>query len=83
MKRQALAALFSLTLTACTTVSNNDGQHVTLKHEPGASRENMAAMAAKVCGQTGEPSATYVTTTAANQTVPDWLSSQFSTYRCQ
>ena len=81
MRLLAIAVL--LTLAACATVSNNDGQHVTLKHEPGASRENMAAMAAKVCGQTGKPSAAYVTTTAANQSVPNWLSSQFSTYRCE
>ncbi len=52
MTRSAVA-LAALILTACTTVSNNDGQHVTLKHEPGASREHMDAMAAKVCGQTG------------------------------
>jgi hypothetical protein len=80
---RAMLALLALALTACTTVSNNDGQHVTLKHDPGASPEYMAAMASKVCGQNGKASASYVATTMANQSVPEWLSSQLSTYRCE
>lgn len=79
--------VFVLSLTvlvaACTSVKFNDGNKVTIEHEPGWPMTELTKSAVSACRQAGKTDALYVRTLSTNPDLPNWMVPQLSTFECK
>jgi hypothetical protein len=70
-------------VVACTSVKFNDGEKVTIEHEPGWPLVELTKSAVSACRQAGKTDANYVRTLSTNPELPNWMVPQLSTFECK
>lgn len=77
-----LVACAAIVLAGCSTVRMNDGNTVSIEHEPYLPAEDIRQVAVKSCQSAGKQDAELVMTVPKTNILPAPMTRAISAYRC-